>query len=200
VWIAPGLSAVVSGDIFSSEDHFGTWKTVLTRSRTRGQLFAGKFLAALTFALALALLLTATDLVAGLVAGTQPVVGLGGQLVPAGHAAQLEVLSYLSDIPPLLGFTALAMMLSVVSRSSVVGIGGVIVITFLLQIVTLLSLPAWAQLALLSTPFQAWHGFWETPAFYSEFGWGLVTCASWFIVCSAIAWLVFRRRTIGGAS
>ena len=52
-WIAPGLSAVVAGDIFSSEDHFGTWKTILTRSRGRGELFAGKFLAALTFALAL---------------------------------------------------------------------------------------------------------------------------------------------------
>jgi ABC-2 type transport system permease protein len=199
-WISPALSALVAGDIFSSEDHFGTWKTVLTRSRTRGELFAGKFLAALTFALALALLLTGTDLVAGLVAGTQPVVGLGGQLVPAGHAAQLVVFSYLSGIPPLLGFTALAMMLSVVSRSSVVGIGGVIAITFVLQVVSLLSLPAWAQQALLSTPFQAWHGFWAQPAFYGEFAWGLVTSAGWFAVCSVIAWLVFRRRTIGGAS
>ena len=199
-WIAPGLSAVVSGDIFSAEDHFGTWKTILTRSRTRGQLFAGKFLAALTFAVCLALLLTVTSLLAGLVAGTQPVVGLSGQLVPAGHASVLVVLSYLAGIPPLLGFTALAVMLSVVSRSSVVGIGGVIVITFVLQVVTLLSLPAWAQLALLSTPFQAWHGFWTLPAFYGEFGWGLVTCAAWFAVCSAVAWLVFRHRTIGGAS
>jgi ABC-2 type transport system permease protein len=199
-WIAPGLSAVVAGDIFSAEDHFGTWKTILTRSRTRGQLFTGKFLAALTFAVCLALLLTVTNLVAGLVAGTQPVVGLSGQLVPAGHASVLVVLSYLAGIPPLLGFTALAVMLSVVSRSSVVGIGGVIAITFVLQVVTLLSLPAWAQLALLSTPFQAWHGFWTLPAFYGEFGWGLVTCAAWFAVCSAVAWLVFRHRTIGGAS
>jgi ABC-2 type transport system permease protein len=199
-WIAPGLSAVVAGDIFSSEDHFGTWKTVLTRSRTRGNLFAGKVFAALTFALALALLLTVTDLVAGWVAGTQPVVGLSGQLVPAGHASQLVVLSYLSGIPPLLGFTALALMLSVVSRSSVVGIGGVIVITVLFQIAALLSLPAWAQLSLLSAPFYAWHGFWEQPAFYGEFTWGLVTCAAWFVVCLAVSWLVFRRRTIGGAS
>ena len=38
---------MVAGDIFSSEDHFGTWKTILTRSCSRGQLFAGKFLAAL---------------------------------------------------------------------------------------------------------------------------------------------------------
>ena len=199
-WIAPGLSAIVAGDIFSAEDHFGTWKTILTRSRTRSQLFAGKFLAALTFAVCLALLLTVTNLLAGLVAGTQPVVGLSGQLVPVGHASVLVVLSYLAGIPPLLGFTALAVMLSVVSRSSVVGIGGVIVITFVLQVVTLLSLPAWAQLALLSTPFQAWHGFWTQPAFYGEFGWGLVTCAVWFSVCSAVAWLVFRHRTIGGAS
>ena len=111
-WVGPVLTAVVAGDIFSSEDRFGTWKTVLTRSRTRGQLFAGKYLAALTFALGLMLLLTVTDLVAGWLAGAQPVVGLGGQLVPAGHAAELVVLSYLSELPPLLGFTALALMLS----------------------------------------------------------------------------------------
>ena len=47
-WVLPFVIAVVAGDIFSSEDHFGTWKTILTRSRSRGELFAGKFLAALT--------------------------------------------------------------------------------------------------------------------------------------------------------
>ncbi len=199
-WVGPVLTAVVAGDIFSSEDRFGTWKTILTRSHSRGQLFAGKFLAALTFAVALLVLLTITDLAAGLVAGTQPVVGLGGQLVPSGHAAGLVVLSYLSDLPPLLGFTALALMLSVVSRNSVVGIGGPIVITLALQVITLISLPAWVQLALISTPFQAWHGFWTQPAFYSEFGWGLVTSAMWFIICAGVSWLVFRRRAIGPAS
>ncbi|HEX3387978.1 MAG TPA: ABC transporter permease [Streptosporangiaceae bacterium] len=199
-WVGPVLVAVVAGDIFSSEDRFGTWKTILTRSHTRGQLFAGKFLAALTFAVALMVLLTVTDLVAGLVAGTQPVVGLGGQLVPAGHAIGLVVLSYVSDLPPLLGFTALALMLSVISRNSVVGIGGPIVITLVLQVVTLISLPAWAQMALISTPFQAWHGFWAQPAFYGDFLWGLVTSAVWFVICGVVSWLVFRRRTIGVAS
>jgi ABC-2 type transport system permease protein len=199
-WVGPVLVAVVAGDIFSSEDRFGTWKTILTRSHTRGQLFAGKFLAALTFAVALMVLLTVTDLVAGLVAGTQPVVGLGGQLVPAGHAIGLVVLSYVSDLPPLLGFTALALMLSVISRNSVVGIGGPIVITLVLQVVTLISLPAWAQMSLISSPFQSWHGFWAQPAFYGEFLWGLVTSAVWFVICGVVSWLVFRRRTIGVAS
>jgi ABC-2 type transport system permease protein len=199
-WVGPVLTAIVAGDIFSSEDRFGTWKTILTRSHSRGQLFTGKFLAALTFALALLVLLTITDFVAGLVAGTQPVVGLGGQLVPAGHAAALVVLSYLSDLPPLLGFTALALMLSVVSRNSVVGIGGPIVITLALQVIALISLPAWVQLALISAPFQAWHGFWTQPAFYGEFRWGLLTSAAWFIICSTLSWLVFRGRAIGVAS
>ena len=84
-WLLPVGTAIVAGDIFSSEDHFGTWKTILTRSRTRGELFAGKFLAAVTFALAALLLLTVTNLLAGLAAGSQPVVGLGGQLVRPGQ-------------------------------------------------------------------------------------------------------------------
>lgn len=198
-WLLPVLAAVVAGDIFSSEDHFGTWKTILTRSRSRGQLFAGKFLAAATFAASAVVLLTATDLAAGLLAGTQPVVGLSGQLVPAGQAAGLVVASWASELPPVLGFTSVAVMLSVVSRNSAVGIGGPALIALVLQIVTLISLPAWGQMALLSTPFMAWHGFWVQPAFYGPFLAGLVTCTGWFVICAAVAWLVFRRRTIGAA-
>ena len=144
-------------------------------------------------------LLTVSDLVAGLLAGTQPVVGLGGQLVPAGHATELVIVSWLSGVPPVLGFTALAVLLSVVSRNIVVEVGGPVLIAFGLQIVTLVSLPVWGQLALLSTPFMAWHGFWAQPAFYGPFRDGLVTCAVWFAVCAGASWLVFRRRTIGAA-
>jgi len=199
-WILPAITGVVAGDIYSADDHFGTWKTILTRSRGRGELFAGKFLAAATFAVFMVLLLTATDLFAGLAAGREPVVGLGGQLVPAGHATWLVVASYLSDLPPILGFTALAVLLSVASRNSVVGIGGTVVIAVLFQIVTLASMPEWGQQVLLSTPFMAWHGFWTSPAFYGPFGWGLVTCTAWIAVCGLAGWLIFRRRTIGAAS
>ena len=199
-WVLPVLTGVVAGDIFSAEDRYGTWKTVLTRSRTRGQLFAGKFLAALTFAVALMLVLTVTDLLAGLAAGAEPVVGLSGQLVPAGHATWLVAVSYLSDLPPLLAFTAIAMLLSVASRNSVVGIGGPVLLALLLQIVTLANLPVWGQQALPSTPFMAWHGFWTQPVYFGPFWWGLVSCASWFVVCASASWLIFRRRTIGVAA
>ncbi len=199
-WLLPVLTAVVAGDIFAAEDHFGTWKTIVTRSRTRGELFTGKFLAAVTFAVAVMVLLTASDLAAGLLAGTQPVVGLGGQLVPAGHATELVIASWASELPPVLGFTALAVLASVATRNPVAGVGIPVLIAWVLQIVTLVNLPEWAQQALLSTPFLAWHGFWTSPAFYGPFREGLVTCAGWFAVCAAASWLVFRRRTIGGAS
>jgi ABC-2 type transport system permease protein len=196
----PALTAVVAGDMFSGEDHFGTWKTILTRSCGRGQLFAGKFLAAVTFAVVSMVLLTVFDLAAALLAGTQPVVGLTGQLVPAGHAAELVLTSYLSELPPLLGFTALAIFLSVVSRSVIVGICGPVVIAVLMQIVSFINLPASGQMALLSTPFGAWHGFWADPAFSGPFWEGLLTSAVWFVVFGALSWLVFRRRTIGVAA
>lgn len=199
-WLLPVGTAIVAGDIFSADDHFGTWKTILTRSRTRGELFAGKFLAALTFALAAMLLLTATDLLAALAAGTQPVPGLGGQVVPAGQATKLVLASWLSVIPPVLGFTALAIAVSVASRNSVAGIGVPVMLTLVFQVVTLLALPAWGQQMLLSTPFLAWHGFWEQPAYLGPFLWGLLTSGAWFAVCAVAAWLVFRHRTIGGAS
>jgi ABC-2 type transport system permease protein len=198
-WILPAITGVVAGDIYSSEDHYGTWKTILTRSRTRGELFAGKYLAALTWAVGIVVLLTITDLIAGLLAGREPVVGLGGQLVPAGHASWLVAASYLSDLGPMIGFTALAALLSVATRNSIAGIGGTVVIAVLFQIVTLANMPAWAQQALLSTPFMAWHGFWGAPPYYGPFLWGLVTCAAWFAVCTLAAWLIFRRRTIGAA-
>src|SRR5262249_45490872 len=35
LWVFPVLTSVVGGDVFSAEDRFGTWKTVLTRSRSR---------------------------------------------------------------------------------------------------------------------------------------------------------------------
>jgi ABC-2 type transport system permease protein len=199
-WLLPVGAAVVAGDIFSADDHFGTWKTILTRSRTRGELFAGKYLAALTYALAAMVLLAITALLAGLLSGTQPVVALGGQVVPAGQATELVLVSWLAAIPPVLGFTTLAMFASIASRNSVVGIGVPVVLTLAFQVITLIALPVWGQQVLLSTPFLAWHGFWEQPAYAGPFVWGLLTCAAWFGICSAGAWLVFRRRTIGGAS
>jgi len=60
VWMFPLITALVAGDIFASEDHNGTLKTILTRSLERWQLFTGKALAASTYAV-IAILLVEKD-------------------------------------------------------------------------------------------------------------------------------------------
>src|SRR3954454_574492 len=62
-WVLPLLTAIVAGDIFASEDHHGTWKTVLTRSASRAQLFWAKTIVALGFALTALVLLAASTIV-----------------------------------------------------------------------------------------------------------------------------------------
>ena len=65
-WGFPVVAGVLAGDIFASEDRYGTWKMVLTRSSTRRDLFAGKVLAAMTFSVGLLVLLAVSSLAAGL--------------------------------------------------------------------------------------------------------------------------------------
>ena len=42
IWAFPLITALVAGDIVAAESHNGTLKTILTRSRNRGEIFAGK--------------------------------------------------------------------------------------------------------------------------------------------------------------
>ena len=49
IWGLPLITALVAGDIVASESHNGTLKTILTRSRDRGEVFAGKVLAAVHY-------------------------------------------------------------------------------------------------------------------------------------------------------
>src|SRR5881275_3545728 len=52
IWAFPLITALVAGDIVAAEAHNGTLKTILTRSRERGEVFAGKVLASFTYTLA----------------------------------------------------------------------------------------------------------------------------------------------------
>src|ERR1700761_5165313 len=65
IWLFPLISALVAGDIFASEDHNGTLKTILTRSLERWQVFAGKTLAAGTYAVTAILLCGTVGVLAG---------------------------------------------------------------------------------------------------------------------------------------
>src|SRR6476659_9552871 len=83
IWGLPLITALVAGDIVASETNNGTLKTILTRSLDRGQIFAGKTLAALTYMAAAVLAMGIVGLVAGsIVWGLHPLTSLSGTTVP----------------------------------------------------------------------------------------------------------------------
>src|SRR6476646_2293002 len=65
IWGFPLITALVAGDIVAAESQNGTLKTILTRSRERGQVFAGKVLAAFTYTLAVVLAMSIVGVIAG---------------------------------------------------------------------------------------------------------------------------------------
>ncbi len=198
-WVFPLLTALVAGDIFASEDHHGTWKTVLTRSVSRTQLFWAKTLASGLFAVAVLVLLAVSTITTSLlVVGRQPLTGLTGQAIPAGTALPLVVAAWATALAPLLGFTALAVLLSVVSRNPSVGVVAPVVIGLVLQLVGGLGGLDLIRHLLLTTPFESWHGLLTAHRSYDLVAEGALVCAGWTAGCLALAYRSLRRRDITG--
>jgi ABC-2 type transport system permease protein len=198
-WVFPLLTSIVAGDIFASEDQHGTWKTILTRSVSRSSIFWAKTLASVGFAvLTLAVFAASTIASSLLIVGTQPLEGLGGQMIPSSTALPLVVASWALALAPLLGFTGLAILLSVKSRNPSVGIVAPLVIGFVMQLAGSLGGVDLLRRFFLTTPFESWHGLLVEHRFYGVIEQGLLVSAGWLLVCLAVAYTSLRRRDITG--
>jgi ABC-2 type transport system permease protein len=199
LWAFPMITSVVGGDLFSAEDRYGTWSTILTRSRSRAELFAGKLLTALSFSLLAVVLLAVSSVAAGLiVVGPAPFVDLTGALVAPADAFTRVTLAWATVLPPALGFTALAVLVSVATRSSAAGIGLPVLIGLAMQLYAFIDGPEAIRRSLLTDAFGSWHGLLSVPTYYTPLGYGLVVSVVYFVVCAAIAYRLLRRRDIGG--
>jgi len=197
-WVFPVLSSVVGGDLFSAEDRHGTWTTLLTRSRSRSEVFAGKALTAMAFSsLAVATLALSSVGAGALIVGSQPLVNLSGNLLPLPQALIRVALAWASVLPPALGFTALAVLLSVATRSSAAGIGLPVVAGLTMQLYAFVDGPELIRRLLITSAFGAWHGLLAEPPFYGPLISGTVVSAAYLVVCLRIAYDVLRHRDIG---
>ena len=198
-WVLPLLTAVVAGDIFAGEDQHGTWKTVLTRSASRAQLFVAKSVTAVGFAVLTLLVLSASTIASSvLVGGHQSLIGLSGQLIAPSAALKLVTASWLTTIPPTVGFACLAILLSVWSRNPAAGIATPVVIGMVMQLVGAMGGVEALRPYLLTTPYEAWHGLLAAPRFTGPLVEGLLTSGVWAAVTLAIAYALLRRRDITG--
>jgi len=198
-WGFPLLTALVSGDIFSSEEQQGTLKTILTRSVNRRAVFTGKVLASFTYSLAIVALLAGSALAAGLaVVGTQPLQSLAGTSIPPGRGIGLVALAWAIAALPFLGFACLSMLISVLSRNSVIGVLLPIVIGFVMQFYAFLNGKDIVRHNLLTTPFMSWHGLFDDPQYFAPLLRGLAVSLAYGIVCLAVANRVVSRRDVTG--
>jgi ABC-2 type transport system permease protein len=196
----PVLAGVLAGDLFSCEDRYGTWKTVLTRSRGRRDVFAGKVLAAGTLALALIALAMLSSLAAGLLlTGDQPLVGLGGNVISSGEGLWLALVSWLLNVPPLLAFVSLAVLFSVATRNGIVGVLGPVLVGLAMQLLELIGSGSWVHALLVASAFNDWHGLLSAPRFYAPLIVAVGVCGLWIVACLGASWLILRRRDFAGA-
>ena len=108
----------------------------------------------------------------------------------------MVLLSWASVLPPLLGFAALSVLLSVRTRSSLAGVGGPLLLGLLMQLLALLGALGTAANGLLTTPFAAWHGLVRDDPYYGPLWQGALVSLVWAVACLVPARRLMLSRDI----
>ena len=199
VWLFPLIASLVAGDIVSTEDNHGTLKTILTRSTERWQIFVAKLLAALSYVFAALVVFVAVGLVLGGVCwGFDPLTSLSGTPIPANRGMLLIGASALAYFVPLLAIAAIAFLLSTVTHNSAAAVVGTLILSFMMQLLAIISGLDFMAPYLLSEQFDSWQGLLRDPT-----DWAPITHAAWVSACYAVpavlwAFLAFVRRDVAG--
>jgi ABC-2 type transport system permease protein len=196
---APLLAGLFAGDMFASEDRHDTWKTILSRSTSRSRLFVGKALAAALTVWVGFGLIAVVSIVAGMAAvGSAALVGLSGQLIPAGHALGLVVASWALSLLASTAFVALGLLLSIATRSGSIAMLGSLVVAIVLQLLEAIAAGPIVRSVLLSTPFDAWHVLFTDSAATSVIVQSIATSPGYTALFGGAAWYLLRRRDFAG--
>jgi ABC-2 type transport system permease protein len=199
VWLFPLITALVAGDIIASEDHNGTLKTILTRSLERGQIFAGKTLAAATYAVTAIFLTGTVAVIAGSIqSGFNSLQSLSGTIVSAPKALELVYVSLLVYLMPIAAIMCIGLLLSSITRNSAAAVVGTLMISLLIQLLGILPGLGGLVPYLLSTQFNAWQGLLRTPIDWAPIVRAAWVCAAYGLPALAAAYLVFLRRDVAG--
>ena len=197
IWLFPLITALVAGDIIATEDQNGTLKTILTRSVERWHVFAGKGLAAFTYAALVLVLYVGSGLrLGGLAFGFDPVTLLSGTRVSTGHGMALIGAGTLAYLMPVTAIASIAMLLSTVTRNSAAAVVGALLTSLFMQVLGALSALDFLDPYLLSTQFNAWQGLLRDPIDWDPIVRAAWVSAGYALPCLAAALTVFLRRDV----
>lgn len=196
IWLFPLITALVAGDIVAAEDQGGTLKTILTRSVERWQVLAAKTLAALLYAcVALVVFVTVGLVAGGLIWGFDPLVSLSGTPIPVGRGlALLTVITGVYFIP-VSALTAVALILSTVTRNSSAAVVGTLLGSLFMQLLGAISALNLLEPYLLTTQFDAWQGLLREPIDWAPAMKAVAISAAYAVPALAVA--VHRLRAPG---
>jgi ABC-2 type transport system permease protein len=195
----PVVASLVAGDIFSNEDGNGTLKTILTRSVDRGQVFAAKTLAAITYAVLAVVVAATVATVAGVASwGFHSVRTYSGTLVSAPEALLLVFAANAAYLIPLAAVVGIGVLLSATTRNSAAAVVGTIGLVILLFIVAQIPGLEAIQPYLLTEQFQAWQGLLRTPTDWAPIAHSAWVCALYGVPALIAGFLVFLRRDVAG--
>lgn len=194
-WAFPLLGSVIAGDLLAAEDRLGTWPTLLTRSVRRRTIVLAKCLVAAASTVTCVALVAVSATVSGLVlAGRTPLIGLSGQVIGPGVALRLVAVAWAASIPTALAWTALALVLSALTRTAIVGIAGPAVLGVLGQLATLVDGPPVLRRLLLSSTLEGWHGLAEIPSDATPLLTAVLVGLGWTAVGVLALTVVLSRR------
>ena len=199
VWLFPLITALVAGDIVASEDNHGTLKTILTRSTERWQIFLGKLLAALSYAfVALVIFVSVGLVVGGLIWGFDPLTTLSGTPISPGRGMTLIAASALAYFVPMMAIAAVAFLLSTVTHNSAAAVVGTLILSFVMQLLAIMSGLDWMRPYLLSEQFDAWQGLLRDPVDWAPIVHAVWVSALYAVPAVAWAFVSFVRRDVAG--
>jgi ABC-2 type transport system permease protein len=195
----PVVAALVGGDIVSNEDGNGTLKTILTRSVDRGQVFAAKALAAMTYALLAVLVAATVSTVAGLASwGFHSITTYSGTVVSAPEGLLLVFAANMAYLIPLFAIVAIGLFLSAVTRNSAAAVVGTIGLVILLFIIAQIPGLEGIRPYLLTEQLENWQGLLRTPTYWAPITHSAWICALYGVPALFAGYLVLLRRDVAG--
>jgi ABC-2 type transport system permease protein len=198
-FLLPVVASLVAGDIVANEDGNGTLKTILTRSVDRGQVFAAKALAAITYAAIAVYLSAAVASVAGIASwGFHAVTTFSGTVVSAPEALLLVFAANTIYLIPLFAVVAIALLLSTATRNSAAAVVATVGLVILLFIVAEIPGLEGIRPYLLTEQFQSWQGLLRTPTDWAPVAHSAWVCALYGVPALFAAYLVLLRRDVAG--
>src|ERR1700733_9745172 len=195
----PLAAALVSGDIVANEDGNGTLKTILTRSVDRGQVFAAKTRAAMTYAATVLFVSPALPTIAGVISwGFHSVTTFSGTVVTAPEALLLVFAANAVYLIPLFALVGIGVLLSTATRNSAAAVVGTIGLVILLFIIAQIPGLEGIRPYLITEQFQSWQGLLRTPTDWSPIVHSAWVCALYGVPALVAAYLTLLRRDVAG--